>query len=685
MSGLIVLNKQKDILHYEDVLHKYVTGQMKADQFSGERLLMGVYAQRQEEMFMLRTKLPGGYLRPIQLRGIAEAVEKFSTRDSAHITTRQDIQFYDLKLDETPKLLRHLANYGLTTREAAGNTVRNITSCTLAGVCPHEHVDISVHVQQTARYFLHHPLTQMLPRKFKISFSGCETDCSQGLIHDMAFIATNNNGQAGFKVMVGGGLGVKPHEAQLLEPFIEEQMLLPVIEAVLTLHNKHSDRKRRARSRIKFLLARLGMEAFRNEYRDELSRTVSAFDEKKTPRGQWRQATTKPDANHAITLHAPAQQQQPGYYAVPIHAPLGQLTTKQLYGLAKLFESMNLQELHTTQNQGLVVYHVAENKIDSLKQSLHELELDLPHKGNDVVSCPGTDTCPLGITASQRIASELDSGQADLSIRINGCQNSCANANTADIGLYGKGRRHFGNLVPSYALLLGGNGAFNGKLAIPGPDIPAVRLPKAIHRIQEAYLSQRTEEEHFTEWSHREGTPYFKTLLHDLTQVSEIELPLLTREHGDAQVFKVKNVGISECAGVQFDPVSRLLQDITYESGLVKAFAAKQKFTEAGECLDNTLYLMSKATLLQSGQTCGDADTAALVNLLRNAQPNAMPLWDTLESLVTALTDFRNNPDELIYPELKTQIEGWLIQARENTKGQQAMTRPAVTAPLVNA
>lgn len=682
MGKVIQLNMQEDILHYETVLNNYNAGQVNSDCFTGERLLMGIYAQRQEERFMVRTKLPGGRLRPEQLSGIAEALELYSSGDSAHITTRQDFQIYDVKLADTPDLLRHLARYGITTREASGNTVRNITSCPLAGVCPHEHVDVGTHVQQASRYFLRHPLTQLLPRKFKISFSACEADCAQGLIHDMAFIATHSEGRPGFMVLVGGGLGAKPHEALLLEPFIDEQMLLPVIEAVLTLHNKYSDHQRKNRSRLKFLVASLGIDVFLSRYQDELSRTLTAFDENKAPRGQWRQA----DAvlvNPPGKLRAPIPQHQAGYYAVPISIPSGQIKVDQLHGLARLFEREDFHEVRATQNQNLVVHHVAEKQINTLRQGLHELGLGLPRENDNVVTCPGTDTCPLGITASQLVARELNSGPANLRIRVNGCHNNCANANTADIGLYGKGRRHYGNMVPSYTVLLGGNGALGGALAFAGPDIPAVRVPMAVKRIQDAYLEQRAEGENFTDWSRRKGAGYFKTLLHDLAEVKESEVASLIRDHGDARVFKVKSTGIGECAGVRADPVSKLLLDVAYEAGLFKAFAAKHKFAEAGESLDNALLLMSKAMLLQLGQASDDLDTAAMTGLLRDTMLEEASLWDSLESLQSAVSDFCNNPDELVYPELSLQVEQWLDHSQAKIRRlQTAAMRPGRVATL---
>lgn len=243
---------------------------------------------------MVRIKLPGGRPSPSRLAAIAEVAGKHVSQQVAHITTRQDIQLHHVPLAETGAVLRRLAEDGVTTREACGNTIRNITACPLAGVCPREHTDVTQHLDGAVAHFLRNPLNQQMPRKFKVSFSGCEADCAQGLIHDLGIVATRQGERGGFTVLAGGGLGHKPHEAITVAEFIEERDLLPAMEAVITLHNKYSDRTKRAKSRIKLLVDRFGEAGFVERFNEEFARTKAALAGKPAPQGEWRQAARGP-------------------------------------------------------------------------------------------------------------------------------------------------------------------------------------------------------------------------------------------------------------------------------------------------------------------------------------------------------------------------------------------------------
>ncbi len=651
------LIRQEDLDFYDSLVESYIAGQVDEHRFVGERLLMGVYAQRQKGLHMVRTKLPGGWLTPKQLQGLAVAQEQYSQADSVHVTTRQSIQFYSIKLEDTPELFRLLARFDITSRESSGNTVRNITSCAMAGVCPRECVDVNPLILQTALRFSNHPLTLSLPRKFKISFSGCEADCANGLIHDMAVIAIQHEGRNGFKILAGGGLGAKPHEAVVLESFIEEQQLLPVIEAVLALHDKYSDRKRSMRSRLKFLVSRFGVQGFREKYLEELQRTQAAFNESESPQVEWR--TPETDAK-VPDLRKVELQHQPGLRALPITLADGQLTGSQLHGLGSLLEDQGLDGLRATADQNLLIPDVPEDRIEFFQQRLADLKLGLPQCGDNVISCPGTSTCPLGITTSRQMAGILRSGVSDLCIRVNGCQNSCANANIADIGLFGKGRRHFGKLVPSYVLQLGGNGTANGTLAMKGPIIPAVRVPAAVQLIEETYESSRGESENFFDWARDKGSDYFKTLLIDFVTVKESEMTFLLRDHGDSQIFKVSAQGVGECAGAKVSPVEKLLLDAAYEGKLQVAFAEKRKFTEAEECLENRLLLAGQALLLANGMDEDELELSGLSGGIRKVFQEAHPVCKGLDNITTELENFRSEQDELAYPILSKQGDDWV-------------------------
>ncbi|WP_435685545.1 nitrite/sulfite reductase [Sedimenticola selenatireducens] len=650
-----------DFDDYEQHLQNYLQGNLDPHRFVAIRLNLGIYAQRQDGMCMVRAKLPGGRVNPRQLLGFAEAAERHSGTDSVHITTRQDIQFHFVPLEKTPALQRTLGEYGIATREAGGNTVRNITGCSLAGACPAEHVDINAYIDKVANYFIRHPLTASMPRKFKLSFSGCESDCANGLVHDLGVIATRQEGRPGFRLLVGGGLGGKPKEAIVLESFIEENQLIPAIEAVLSVHDKYSDRKRKMRSRIKFLLDKFGPEGFIEKYRVEYARTSSAYNPEVQSIGVWRERSV--DGSQVKTaLRAPTAQHQEDLNILPISVPDGRLTVKTLRDLADLLIQEGLHDIRTTADQNLSIFSVPTDKLGSLTVALKALGLKLPRCGDRVVSCPGTATCPLGITASRQMAPRLSGGVGDLSVRVNGCQNGCANATISDIGLYGKGRRHHGRLVPSYTLQLGGNGSEGGSIGITGPDIPAVRVPSAVSLLHDSYHADRLENESFRDWTRREGREYFDELLAHLSNVGPMELAFLTRDHGDSSVFKVESLGVGECAGSQAAPADKLLLDARYESDLSVAFGAKNKQADAGESLENQITYSGQALLEISGLDGKLKGEEKLLPALRSVYGSYNAELNKLEQLYADLRSFQSTLDELQLPSLITtakEITAW--------------------------
>ncbi|WP_275096539.1 nitrite/sulfite reductase [Sedimenticola hydrogenitrophicus] len=636
----------KDFDDYEQHLQNYLQGNLDPHRFVAIRLNLGIYAQRQDGMCMVRAKLPGGRMNPRQLLGFAEAAEKHSGTTNVHITTRQDIQFHFVPLERTPQLQRTLAEYGIATREAGGNTVRNITGCALSGACPAEHVDINAYIDKVANYFIRHPLTASMPRKFKLSFSACESDCANGLVHDLGVIATRKDGRPGFRLLAAGGLGGKPKEAIVLESFIEENQLIPAIEAVLSVHDKYSDRKRKMRSRIKFLLDRFGAEGFIEKYRAEYARTSNAYSPAAVPVGVWRERSV--DGSQVKTdLRAPTAQHQEDLNILPVSVPDGRLEIETLRGLADLLVKEGLHDIRTTADQNLSIFNVPTDRLGSLTVALKALGLKLPRCGDLVVSCPGTATCPLGITASRQMAPRLSGGVGDLSVRVNGCQNGCANATISDIGLYGKGRRHHGRLVPSYTLQLGGNGSEGGSIGLTGPDIPAVRVPSAVSLLHDSYHADRQVNESFRDWAHREGREYFDELLGHLSNVGAMELPFLTRDHGDSSVFKVESMGVGECAGSQAAPADKLLLDARYESDLSVAFAAKNKQADAGESLENQITYSGQALLEIAGLDRSLKGEDQLLPALRSAYGVYKDELDKLEQFYVELRSFQSTLDEL--------------------------------------
>ncbi|MFL6621226.1 MAG: nitrite/sulfite reductase [Sulfurifustis sp.] len=647
---------------FEETVGSFLRGDLDPERFTAFRLQQGVYGQRQAGVHMIRIKLPGGRLVPRQLVGIAEAVENFTAHQIAHITTRQDIQLHHVPTANTPALMRHLASYGLTTREACGNTVRNMTTCPLAGSCPREHVDVTTHLEGAVKRFLRHPLTQHMPRKFKISFSGCEADCAQGTMHDLAIVATHQNGKFGFKVMAAGGLGHKPHEALVIEPFLEEKDLLPCMEAVISLHHRYSDRKRRAKARVKFLVDKFGVEGFLEKYREEYARTKAAFIHQEYPKGEWKSGLP----GIAPGAGAPRKVfpiKPVGQVAFPIGIKIGDVTPTQLRGLAAILEREQLPDVRTTQDQNFMIVGVPQSKVPALRSALAEIGLAEPQPGDDVVACPGTSTCKLGITSSKILGAMLNGGSHDLRIRVSGCHNSCAQPDTGDIGLYGEGRRLFGKLIPHYVLQLGGNGMAGGTLTFDGPEIPASRAPVAVERIKESYRVDRNADETFFAWSRRKGEQYFHELLADLAKVEEADLASVLSDHGEASAFKVFQFGGGECAGANQEQASALFFEAAYERTCRNAFGYEHKYEEALECQEAVTRLTGQAVLFAATRKTPTFELNALPGLLREAVQDRPALADTADALVRALDQFRAQLDHDSYQALAAQSDEWMRQA----------------------
>jgi sulfite reductase (NADPH) hemoprotein beta-component len=627
------LSDLEEIDRFEQAVQTFFNGHIDADRFTAIRLQQGVYGQRQEGVNMVRVKVPGGRLTPAQLDALADVTETYSQRGIAHVTTRQSVQIHFVPLAKSPDALRRLAQAGLTTREACGNAVRNMTACGLAGVCPREHVDVGVHVDGATRHFLRNPLNQQLPRKFKTSFSGCEADCAQSLLHDAGVVAVKKYGRHGFMVKAGGGLGHKPHEAIVVEEFISESELLFSLEALVSLHNKYSDRTLRAKSRIKFLVERFGVQGFLDKYRMEFVRTREALAGRDYPKGEWREQSGSevPGSGAPRKLFA---QRQSGLFVLPLALPIGDITPVQMHGIAALLRAHKLNEIHTTQDQNLAIPNVTQESLPALSAALSGLGLREPAAGDNVVACPGSATCRLGITSSTIVAPKLSGGLQDLRIRVSGCHNGCAQPETGDIGIYGEGKRLHGKLVPHYQMYLGGNGMGGGALALKGPAVPAARIEHAIARVEQAYRDSG--EESFFAWARARQPDFFKQLLADIVEVKAGDIEKVMRDHGDAGAFRVLNLGGGECAGASQVLIGANFFEAAHEREYRNALVFQRKYDEAAHCVEAILRLLGGGLAQMAGGERQDdlaqlavqlgqlvpgelaAEFARLVNLLRN-------------------------------------------------------------------
>jgi sulfite reductase (NADPH) hemoprotein beta-component len=647
------LSDLEEIDRFEQAVKTYAQGGIDPDRFTAIRLHQGVYGQRQADVNMLRVKVPGGRLTADQLEALSDVTTTWSQHDIAHVTTRQAIQIHYIPLADMPAAMRRLAATGLTTREACGNTVRNMTACGLAGVCPKEHVDIATHLDGATAHFLRNPLNQQMPRKFKISFSGCEEDCAQSLLHCAGVIATTRDGQPGFKIKAGGGLGHKPREAIVVDEFVPEAELLFALEALITLHNKYSNRALRAKSRIKFLVEKFGADGFREKYREEFARTREALADQPRPQDEWRtpSAVAAPGPGAPRKLYA---QRQAGLFVLSLALPLGEITDVQLHGLAAALRAHGLDEVHTTQDQNLAILNVPESQLASLRAALRAISLVEPQVGDNVVACPGTSTCRLGVTASTVVAPKLSGGLKDLRIRVSGCHNGCAQPETGDIGIYGEGKRLHGRLVPHYQMYFGGCGRDQGGLALKGPAVPAARVKQAIDIVQQAHQDSGLS---FYDWAREQEADYFKTLLADVIEVKEEDAASVMRDHGDEADFRVLNLGGGECAGASQVLIGANFFEAAHERHYRNALVFQRKYTEAAQCNEAILRLLGGGLAqLLGGVRLDKLDL--LADQLRELVPGE--LSDTFTALSTRFAAEFNESD---IAALNRDVDGWTRQA----------------------
>ena len=563
---------EAEIRVFEERIQQLRSGAITEDQFRPFRLKHGTYGQRQAGVQMLRVKIPAGILTPAQLRTLAKIGDTYST-GRGHVTTRENVQFHFVQLENVPAVMRLLAEAGLTTREACGNTVRNVTGCPLAGICPGEAFDVTPYALGVSRYLLRHPEFHDLPRKFKIAFSGCEDDgnCAVAGIHDVGLIAqvSGSNGAAhrGFKVLVGGGLGSLPTEASLLTDFLPEEELLPTIEAILRVFVETGNRKNKFKARMKFVLRDKGIEQFRHlvaEKRKISQAPAEVFTVASKIQPALVSIAPAPPANRAAdpeyarwTEHNLMPQRQAGFGAVWIKLPAGTLFSHQMRGLADLLEKNRLTGVRTAINQNLVIPWVPFDRTRGLHDGLRELELATPGARtiSDVTGCPGATTCNLGITRSltlaevlsRELAGETDPEVLKIHIKISGCPNSCGQHHIADIGFYGNARKIGEQQAPYYQLMLGGQvGADGVRFARQVMPLPARPIPAVIREILAFYKEDRQPGESFSAWTARIPGDAIVSRLRPFADVQEPSEELFV-DWGDTETYSLK-LGRGECA-----------------------------------------------------------------------------------------------------------------------------------------
>jgi sulfite reductase beta subunit-like hemoprotein len=552
-----------DITEFVQKLEAFEKGELTSDQFRAYRLLRGVYGQRQENEQMIRIKIPMGRLDPAGLHAIADVADKYS-RGYGHVTTRQNIQLHMVKLKDAEAALLHLDTAGLTTRAACGNSVRNVTACEMPGVCCDSAFDVTPYAEGLARYFLRHPLSEGLPRKFKIAFSGSASDCAKTAIHDLGFIARVLDGQRGFKVVCAGGLSTTPQAAITLHDFLPAAELSRVGEAVLRIFNDMGNRNNKARARLKYVLRKLGPEKFLATYAEYRAQVdAEAIAEIKLP--PQPETTPRPPVDGdarapgflAWKASSVVDQREDGYAAVYVRLFLGDMTSSQMRALARIADTFGDGTVRLTIDQNVLIPFVDKRSLAALYGALKEndlAKLDI-HTAKDVTSCPGADTCNLAVTGSRGLAAaimdrlekveNLD-GLKDTVIKVSGCPNSCGQHHIADIGWHGGAKTIGDKTYPVYQLHLGGGSdfgqAFFGRQVV---KVLARRAPEAVVKLLELFEKEKNEGERPAQFFRRVDAKRVVAALGELVTAPPTPEELV--DNGEQKGFQVE-LGEGECA-----------------------------------------------------------------------------------------------------------------------------------------
>jgi len=568
----------EEIEDFEAQVKRFQAGQWDETEFQAFRLRQGVYGQRQPDTHMVRVKAPFGGLTAGQLDALGAVAAKFAPLNKGHVTTRENVQFHHIKLEDTPEFLRIIGDEGLSTREACGNTVRNVTGCEMAGVCGEEPFDVTPYAAAYSRYFVRHPFTQTMPRKIKTSFSGCAQDCAISAIHDVGFLPKIVDGVKGFEMRAGGGTSIMPVIAPTLYDFVPVDEYLKVTEAILRIfHRTNELRKNRSKARIKFFIARVGIDAFRSMVDEELKEdwAQKSFDPTRLLfiEDEAADAPTPPADGYATNGASPefdrwvesnvTDQKQDGYKTVLAKLTLGDIQAEQFGQLADLSRKYAGGRVRVTHQQNMAFRWVPEGALYEVWQRLTEIGFGAPgvHEITDVVSCPGTDSCKLGITSSMGLGRAVgetlegmdiaDPLMRQMHVKMSGCPNGCSQHHVADIGFHGAATKAPGGQVPAYELLVGGS--YDGGDARMAQRvkarIPSKQVPAALKKVLEFYRTERQEGEAFKDFVQRVSPSAFEPIVAEFKEERE-----LNRDSIDAYmdwdktiIYKLER-GEGECA-----------------------------------------------------------------------------------------------------------------------------------------
>ena len=616
---------EQEIIELERKIKSFQEGNIPDEKFRSLRLARGIYGQRQPGVQMIRIKLPFGKVTFKQLLKIADISDEYASKN-LHLTTRQDIQIHYVSLDKTPELWVKLAEDDITLREACGNTVRNVTASATAGIDKDEPFDVSPYAHKTFEYFLRNPICAEMGRKIKISFSSSDRDTAFSYIHDFGFIPkvilVDGVEKRGFKVLLGGGLGAQPILANEIFDFLPEEEIIPYMEATLRVFDRHGERNNRNKARFKYLVQKLGLE--------EVLSLIEQ--EKKAIKNHvvWvdRDAVAQPDAPTAVVSAVTPvdiaafdvwkqtnvfEQKQTGFFGVFVKVLTGDIPTDKARRLVAGIREHIADDIRITQNQNLLFKYVREESLPHIFNVLTALGYARPgfDSTSDITTCPGTDTCNLGISNSTEMARVLENYihefhedfifEQDLKIKISGCMNSCGQHGLAHIGFHGSSVKAEGKVVPAAQVMLGGGtlGDGKGRVAERVIKVPTKRVTHVVDLTLVDFKTNRLPGEKFHDYYERQGKDYFYRLykpLADLTTLTADEFI----DWGHQETFATA-IGVGECAGVVIDLVATLLFEAEEKVEWAKEALAKEQYADAIYHAYSAFVWTAKALLLDKG------------------------------------------------------------------------------------
>ncbi len=612
----------RDIEQHAHDVERFLKGELSASILKSRRVPRGIYEQRQNGDYMVRVRVPGGAISAAQARALAGIAAHYGC-GTMHVTTRQDIQLHNVQIGQTPEIMRELYRSGLTSKGGGGNTVRNVTACPYAGICPAERFDVTPFVLAVTEHLIGLAGSYNLPRKYKIAFSGCGADCAMAQVNDLGFIAQIRDGVPGFSVFAGGGMGAESRVGDRMEQWAPATEAIRIAEAVRRLFDRLGDRRNRRRARLRFAVERVGADAFRGMLREsaravadegvpacEMPADLAGADA--PPHGDYRALLVQTGELNVL------RQRQAGYAAVPLQLPFGQISWRLLEALAGIAERFSLEKmLRITQDQNLLLRFVRVSDLDALGLEIRRaLGPDAGRRAalHSFIACTGAATCRLGLCLPQnaaRACAEAMSGDGidfatlqAVDIRINGCPNACAQHPIGTIGLFGVAQRVGERLVPSYRVLLGARrGEGRTRLGQAAGTVPARALPAFILELLREFQTGRAPSEAFAEYFDRQGLGHFQTLLERHTSTpSYADDPGFYRDWGRDEDFTLAGRGAGECGAGVFEVIAEDL------SAANKALEQAQNETEPGDALYHALLATVRALAITRGLDTQDPD-----------------------------------------------------------------------------